>query len=154
MDITMWGGSHKSKVGIFRRWSSKGISQLKHLWDPERQIWLNIANILRFTRTYNLTRICQTLIHSIPWCMSQNAPPQEGDWYTFDEPQRALLEEFYHIMIGRRTRPLVCACVQKVPGYETAWECFGTNSSTPSIWKTHTSTDTPYSLRHLPDGFY
>lgn len=97
LELIMWGDTEDPRAGIFCRWSQKGISKLKHLWDPGHQVWRDTQDLFRVTRTRNLKAIKQDIIHSVPWSMNRVYPPQIGDWYTLNEPERQLPEEFYYI---------------------------------------------------------
>jgi hypothetical protein len=45
------------------------------------------------------------MIALIPWNPTLDQPKREKEWWTLDEPERELLEEFYHIVnIGERNR--------------------------------------------------
>lgn len=93
----MWGDSLDPKAGIFRRWSLKGITKLKYLWDGDHSTWLDTEDLYIITHSCNLEAICKDIIYLVLWNMVQDKKPQEDDWYTLDEPQRELPEEFYHI---------------------------------------------------------
>lgn len=96
-ELTMWGDSGDTKAGALRRWSLEGITKLKHLWDPVWQSWIDTRDLFHLTRTQNLAIIRRDIIFSVPWSMSRQYPPKEGDWYTLNEPERALPEEFYQV---------------------------------------------------------
>lgn len=97
-DLTQRGDDEDPKAGVLRRWSTKGIHQLKHLWDPVRNTWMDAQDLFALTRSRNLPALRQEIIESVPWSMSQAYPSKIGDWYLLNEPERSLPEEFYHVM--------------------------------------------------------